>query len=62
MTTTTNTVRERVDHVQTSLTPTQMATGLLLIAAIGSTMLFLQEPMVHESLHNFRHAAGITCH
>jgi cobalt transporter subunit CbtB len=62
MTTTTNTVRERFNNVQASLTTTQLAAGLLLIAAIGSTMLFLQEPLVHDSLHNFRHAAGITCH
>jgi cobalt transporter subunit CbtB len=36
--------------------------GLLLIAALGFALLFVQEPLVHDSMHNFRHAAGITCH
>jgi len=61
-TATTHTVHDRIDHARTSLTPTQMGAGLLLIIALGLTLLFVQEPLVHDSMHNFRHAAGITCH
>lgn len=58
----TETVRRRIDHARTALTPTQMAVGLGLIAALGFTLLFVQDPMVHDALHNMRHGAGITCH
>ncbi|ELZ33911.1 hypothetical protein C474_03090 [Halogeometricum pallidum JCM 14848] len=44
------------------LSATQVAAGLALVAALGFALLFLQEPMVHDSMHNFRHAAGVTCH
>ncbi len=62
MAATSDTVHGRLDEARTELTPTQMAVGLSLAAAIGFTLLFLQEPAVHDSLHNFRHAAGVTCH
>ena len=62
MQTDTDTVRGRVDIATSSLTPTQMALGIALVAALGFTLLFVQDPMVHDSLHNFRHGAGITCH
>ncbi|EMA06370.1 hypothetical protein C438_06652 [Haloferax denitrificans ATCC 35960] len=39
-----------------------MAAGALFIAALGFTLLFVQDPLVHDSLHNFRHAAGVACH
>lgn len=58
----TDTVRERIDVARTALTPAQMAIGLGLIAALGFTLLFVQDPMVHDGLHNVRHGAGITCH
>lgn len=57
-----DTVYGRIDHARRTLTPTQMGLGLALIAVLGFTLLFVQEPMVHDSLHNARHAAGITCH
>jgi hypothetical protein len=57
-----NTVHGRIERARTELTPAQMAAGLLLVAALGVTLLFVQEPLVHDSLHNFRHAAGVTCH
>nr|WP_245180911.1 CbtB domain-containing protein [Halomicroarcula amylolytica] len=44
------------------LTSTQLAVGFALVAALGFALLFVQEPMLHDSMHNFRHAAGITCH
>ncbi|WP_435066683.1 CbtB domain-containing protein [Haloplanus sp. C73] len=62
MTAEVNTVHGRFERVRTELTPMQMAAGLLFVAALGFTLLFVQEPLVHDSMHNFRHAAGITCH
>ena len=62
METETDTVRRRVDIATSALSGTQMALGLALLAALGFTLLFVQEPMVHDSLHNFRHGAGVTCH
>lgn len=58
----TDTVRGRVDIATSTLSGTQMALGLALVAALGFTLLFVQEPMVHDAMHNFRHGAGITCH
>ncbi|MFC6614803.1 CbtB domain-containing protein [Halopenitus salinus] len=56
------TVHGRIERSRVELTPTQIALGVLLVAALGFALLFLQEPMAHDSLHNFRHAAGVTCH
>jgi len=58
----TDTVRGRFEYASSSLTPTQMALGLAVVAALGFILLFVQEPMVHDALHNFRHGAGISCH
>jgi len=55
-------VYDRLDRARTALSGTQMAIGLALVAALGFTLLFVQDPMLHDSLHNFRHSAGITCH
>lgn len=62
MTAANDTVRGRVDGALIELTPIQVALGLGLIALLGIGLVFAQEPAVHEALHNFRHAAGITCH
>jgi cobalt transporter subunit CbtB len=62
MSTATDTVDGRSERARTELTPGQAATGLLLVAALGFALLFLQEPLAHDAMHNFRHAAGITCH
>lgn len=62
MAATSDTVHGRIDRLGTELTPTQMAAGLLLAAALGFTLLFLQEPLAHDAMHNFRHGAGIVCH
>lgn len=62
MATANNTVNGRVEQARLELTPTQVAVGLALVAALGFALLFVQEPMLHDSMHNFRHAAGITCH
>jgi cobalt transporter subunit CbtB len=62
MATANDTVHNRIEHARTVLTPTQVALGLALVAALGFVLLFMQEPLVHDSLHNFRHAMGVTCH
>jgi hypothetical protein len=62
MATANDTVHGRIEHARIELTPTQVVLGLALAAALGFMLLFMQEPLVHDSLHNFRHAAGITCH
>jgi ABC-type nitrate/sulfonate/bicarbonate transport system permease component len=56
------TVHGRINHARRTLTPTQIGLGFALVAALLFALLFVQEPMVHDSLHNARHAAGITCH
>lgn len=58
----TDTVHGRIEHARTELTARQLATGLAVVAALGFTLAFMQDPMAHDSLHNFRHAAGIACH
>lgn len=62
MAVTNDTVHGRIERARIELTPTQLAVVLALVAATGVTLLFLQEPLVHDSLHNFRHVAGVTCH
>lgn len=58
----TDTVRNRIVRARTDVTPTMAVATLVVAAAIGFTLLFLQDPMAHDAMHNFRHAAGITCH
>lgn len=62
MATANDTVHGRIEQARTQLTPTQVAVGLALVVALGFALLFVQEPMLHDSMHNFRHSAGITCH
>lgn len=62
MATANDTVHGRIENARTALTPAQVAVGIALVAALGFTLLFVQDALVHDSLHNFRHAAGITCH
>ena len=62
MATANDTVHGRIEHARIELTPTKVAVGLGLVAALGFALLFVQEPMMHDSMHNFRHATGITCH
>ena len=62
MTTATDTVHDRIARASVDVTPVQLAVGLALLAATAFALLFLQEPMLHDSLHNFRHSIGVTCH
>ncbi|RKD97384.1 CbtB domain-containing protein [Halopiger aswanensis] len=56
------TVSDRIDTARSDLSATEIAAGLAFAAAIAFTLVFLQEPLVHDAMHNFRHAAGIVCH
>lgn len=62
MSTATETVNDRIELALTSLSPAQMAFVTGLVLAVSAGLLFAQEPAMHDSLHNFRHSAGITCH
>lgn len=57
-----DTVHDRIDLARAELRPTQLAAGLLLVAAMGFALLFVQEPLVHDSMHSFRHTVGVACH
>jgi len=57
-----DTVHDRFDRARTTLTAGQLAAGLGLAAAIAFALFVLQEPAAHDSLHDFRHAAGVVCH
>ncbi|GAB3664618.1 CbtB domain-containing protein [Halopiger thermotolerans] len=58
----TETVSDRIDAARSDCSATEIAVGLAFAAAIAFTLVFLQEPLVHDAMHNFRHAAGIVCH
>lgn len=62
MTPTDDTVRDRIETTRSTLTPLQAVTLLTFATAITFSLLVLQEPLAHDSLHNFRHAAGVVCH
>jgi cobalt transporter subunit CbtB len=55
-------VQNRFEQLFIELTPAQLAVGLMLLVVVGAVVLFVQEPLVHDAMHNFRHVAGITCH
>lgn len=59
---TSDSVFDRIERARVELTPAKLAVALALVAAIGFVLLFMQDPAVHDSLHNFRHTAGVTCH
>lgn len=56
------TVHGRIDRALPALAAPDVALGLALLALLGGTFLFVQEPLVHEALHNGRHAVGAVCH
>jgi cobalt transporter subunit CbtB len=62
MTATDDSVHDRLTDARIALTPAQVAVAITLLAALGFVLLFAQAPMLHDSMHNFRHAAGIVCH
>ena len=62
MSATNETVQGRVEGVLIELTPAQLALGLGLTLLLVVGLVFAQDPLVHEALHDFRHTGGITCH
>ncbi|WP_049923583.1 CbtB domain-containing protein [Halopiger djelfimassiliensis] len=56
------TVHDRIGTARNELTSAQLAVVFAFAAAAAFALLFVQEPLVHDSLHNFRHAAGVTWH
>lgn len=58
----TETVHNRFERAKADVPLSVALMAVVLAAALGFTLLFLQDPMVHDTLHDFRHAAGITCH
>lgn len=57
-----STVAGRWSHAVGTLTPVQTAIAVGIVAALGFTLLFAQDPLIHDAAHNFRHGTGITCH
>lgn len=57
-----DTIGGRIERARVELTAAEVAVGLALLAALGFALLFVQEPMVHDAMHGFRHVAGVTCH
>lgn len=62
MSTNTDTVADRFATARAQVDPTTVLAAVVLVAALGFTLAFMQEPLVHDALHDFRHGAGITCH
>lgn len=57
-----DTVADRFAVARAQLDPTTVLAAIVLVAAFGFTMAFMQEPLAHDAFHDFRHGAGITCH
>ena len=62
MSATPSTVVDRVEQVTAELDPVYVVALLAVGAALGYALLFLQDPLLHDSLHHFRHSIGVTCH
>jgi hypothetical protein len=60
--TTTETVHDRIGTARDDLSAAQLGAIFAFVAALSFALLFVQEPLVHDAMHNFRHAAGVTCH
>lgn len=62
MATANDTVRGRMERARIELTPARVVLALAVVAVVGAALLFAPEPALHDAMHEFRHAAGITCH
>ncbi len=62
MTATDDTISDRFETLRSTLTPLQAASLVVFGTAITFLLVVLQDPVIHDSTHNFRHAAGIVCH
>jgi cobalt transporter subunit CbtB len=61
MATAPDSVDRRIARARAELTPATVV-AVALLALLGAVLLFAQDPAIHDSLHEFRHGAGITCH
>ena len=57
-----DTVADRIDTARAEIAPTTALSIFAFGAAITFALLVVEEPLVHDSMHNFRHVAGIVCH
>jgi len=57
-----DTVADRIETARAEIAPTTALAIFAFGAAITFALLVVQEPLVHDSMHNFRHVAGIVCH
>jgi hypothetical protein len=58
----THTVSDRIAQASQELSRWEVAAGLVLTTGFLAGLLLLQQPLLHEGLHDFRHAAGVVCH
>lgn len=56
------TTKHRIEQAKAELRLSQIAAILAFGSAIMFVLAFLQEPLAHDAMHSFRHAAGIICH
>lgn len=57
-----DTVSNRIDTLAATLSPVQVGTALAGVTLAVFLLLFAQEPLVHDAMHNGRHLAGVVCH
>lgn len=57
-----DTVSDRFDAALASLSAAEIALGLAGVTLALFLLAFAQEPLVHDAMHNGRHAAGVVCH
>lgn len=57
-----DTVAGRLARARLATTPGQVLLAVALAGALFGALVALQTPLAHDSLHGFRHAAGIVCH
>jgi len=56
------TTYQRLEQLNNTISVKYKILMIISILTITILLLFVQDPMVHNALHNFRHGAGITCH
>ena len=59
---TNDTVSDRIAAARTTVSPTRLGLGLLVVTLALFLLVFAQEPLVHEAMHDGRHVAGVVCH
>lgn len=62
MTTQSDTVADRIDTARAEISPSTAVAIFAFGAGLTFALLLVQEPLVHDSMHNFRHIAGVVCH